>query len=210
MNHNLKIFGLAFVAILAMSAVGASAASATPSYTCSSYPCTPVSTIVEGSKATFTNSEESAWFRCDASYTADGEGPNSQVTLTPHYTDCTIAEYLLPTFDIKGCDYVLTTEKRLGVGHYSHRMDIACPPEGSMQFGAGTCEARIRPQTGLGPVTTRNGSGGTVTLEIDVELTIDVTKDGFLCHRFNGVGHITRRYHDHAVLAGSGFEVSGE
>lgn len=218
MKRKLQILGLTCAGLLAISAMAASAVRATPSFTCSSYPCSPASTISEGSKATFTNPEEFAWFSCDASYVVNEYGksgiglevPDSRVTLTPHYTNCTIVETLYPTFEARGCDYVLTAGSRLSAGHYSHSMDIACPPEGSMKFSAATCEAVIPPQTGLGPVTTVNSSGSTVTLDINVDLTFQVTKDGFLCGMFNGLGYITRGYDDHVFLTGSGFQVSGE
>jgi len=217
MSRKLKSLCLAFIAVVAMSAMGASAAEATPEFTCSSYPCTATGTTVLGN-STITTPGGS--ITCDTHYkvekynapTEDITGPTSTVTVTVTTTGCTAFGFLSATVNMNGCDYVWHATERLGAGHYVHHVDIACDVSKAITITAATCEATISAQSGLTDITTLNLANGTLTAVPTVsEMTMKVTKDGFGCP-FAGTGHVKASYHGHVILArvgGGTFSVSG-
>jgi hypothetical protein len=159
MIRNFKVLGLALVAILAMSAVVASAASAQLGKLTSS----------NGGAMTLIGSEyggaETNRFtafgsnvECDSVYTGHQVGstttllPNgsSEVTVTPHYTNCGTNHVLM-----NGCDFKLYDATTVGgVGHtYSVTADLVCPAGKDVvidrtAFPSG-CDTTLKPQTGL-------------------------------------------------------------
>jgi hypothetical protein len=208
MISNLKVLGLAFIAVLAMSAIGTSAAQAAPEFTCSSYPCTATGT----GTGTFTVDQHGT-VQCSVHYLLGKlAGASSTATVTTTFSDCTAFGFV-GTVHKKECDHLLHATENVSPGVYRHHLDIVCP-SGSPGFviTAGGCEIDILPQTGLTTVKTTNLAGGTVTIEHDLSnITANVTKDPIFCP-MTGPGHKKATYQGDAVLAPVGvgsFSVSG-
>jgi len=217
MIRNLKALGLAFVAVLAMSAVVSSAAQATPEYTCSTYPCTATGSNTAGNE-TFTT--PGGTVQCDSHFVVEKyRGTNediaaatSTVTVTPTYTNCVAFGFLNATVNMNGCDYEFHATEKLGEGHYIHHVAIHCTPTGNkIKITAATCEVEVPAQT-LTDVTTKNEPGGVVKVVPTVtEITMNVVKDGFGCP-FSGTGHTKGSYHGEVTISrvgGGSISVSG-
>lgn len=214
MIRKLKVIGLAFVAVLAMSAVAAPASQAAPEFTCSPYPCTATGSSAKGAEE-FTT--EAGTVKCNSHFLVekvgggDLTGPSQKVTVTPTYTNCEAFGFLSATVNVEECDYVFTATEKLGPDHYVHHVDIVCPTGQSIKITAGTCKAEVKGQTGVTDVTTLNTKEG-VTVEPTAEVALVVTQDGFGCP-FLGTGNKTGNYHGdvHITRVGGGLvSVSGE
>jgi len=201
MIRNLKALGLALVAVLAMSAVVASAAQAVPQYTCGSYSCTSTGSNTSGSE-TFTT--EGGTVQCDSHFaSASLSSASSTLTVTPSYSNCTAFGFLNADVHENGCTYVFHAKSKLGTDHYSSTVDIQCPAGAQMVITASTCEVAVGAtgNEGLSSVTTQNLAGGKVTVVPNVaNITMNVLKDGFGCP-FSGTGHKKGTYHGDVVMS---------
>jgi hypothetical protein len=221
-RNKFRVLGLAFIAVLAMSAISATAAHAVPKYTCSSYPCTGTGTSLENSEE-FTT--PGGTVTCHASYVVEKLNssagipqPEQSVTVTPTYTSCKAFGFLNATVTTNGCDYDFTATSKVSAGVYLNHVGITCPATKSITIVAGTCEVDV-PEAGntnLTTVKTTNLADGRVTVEPEIgpEITMNVTKDGFGCP-FTGTGHFKGSYHGHVIIhnaagGASTISVSGE
>jgi hypothetical protein len=211
MIRNLRVLGLAFVAVLAMSAVVASAAQAVPTFTASSYPATVTGSNTIGNEV-FTT--EGGNVECDSHFVSNSiSGPTSTLTVTPTYTGCTAFGFLSATVNTEGCTYVFHATEKVSSGVYKHHVDVVCPSGQSIKVTAGTCKAEIKGQTGRTTVKTTN-SGSSVTVQPEVtNIAYTVTQDGFLCP-FGGTGNKTDGKYTGDVLVsrvgGGSVDVGGE
>jgi hypothetical protein len=209
MIRNLKSLGLALVAVLAMSAVVASAASAAIEYTSSPSPQPATGSNASG-KETFTT--PGGTVQCNSHFAASVTTGSKSLTVTPSYETCVAFGFLNANVVENNCDYVFKPATKLATDHYSHGVDVSCPAGSAIVITAGTCEVQVPAQTGLSSVTTQNVAGGAVTVVPNVgSITMNVTKDGFGCP-FTGTGHTTGTYHGHVTLsptAGGSISVSG-
>jgi hypothetical protein len=209
MIRNLKVLGLALVAILAMSVMVASAASAS-TYTASSYTAIGTGANTAG-KETFTT--PGGTVQCDSHFEGSLTAPSSTLTVTPKYTNCVAFGFLNATVDFMGCDYLFHAGASKGGGVYDNSTDIVCEAgEGPVTITAGTCKVDVPAQTGLTNVKTTN-SGSSVTVEPNVTgIKLNVTTDGFGCP-FPGAGEYTGSYHGDVDLknteVGGSISVSG-
>jgi hypothetical protein len=208
MIRNLKSLGLALVAVLAMSAVVASAASAAIQYTSNPSPQTATGANTAG-KETFTT--PGGTVQCNSHFAATVATGSTSLTVTPNYETCVAFGFLNANVVENGCDYVFRPTARLAEGHYNHQVEVACEAGKAIVITAGTCEVQVPAQKELKSVTTTN-SAGSVTVVPNVEkITMNVTKDGFGCP-FPGLGHTTGTYHGHVTLTpteGGSISVSG-
>lgn len=220
MIRKFKSLGLALVAVLAMSAVVASAAQAAPLFTSTAYPATATGTNTAGNE-TFTTAGGTV--QCDSHFLIGKvgggdipEGGANQVTVTPNYENCVAFGFLNAPIHENGCDYVFTATKKVNVTTYEHHVKLVCP-QGSpgIQITASTCEVDITPpgNESLTTVTTTNLANGTVTVVPNVgNITANVTKDGIGCP-FPGTGHTLGTYHGHVIIdrvGEGGVSISGE
>ncbi len=175
MIRNFKVMGLVVVAVLAMSAVVASAASAS-NFTASKYPTAATAASEKGNDDFKT---EAGSVECKASFAVDAlEGPSETATVTPTYSECQAFGFLSATVNMNGCDYVF---------HTNGEVDVECPAGKVITIVASTCEATVGTQTGLKSVALSN-SGAGISAQANVTgIAYTVTKDGFLCP-FNGTG----------------------
>jgi hypothetical protein len=221
MTRKFKALGLAFIAVVAMSAIGASAAEAVPQFTCSTYPCTATGANTKGSEV-FTT--EAGKVECDSHFlvesfnakATDLHGPASTVTVTPTYTGCEAFGFLSATVTTTGCDYVFHATEKVATNVYKHHVDVVCEGANTIKISAagGLCKAEIKPQNGLTTVKTENIAGGTVTVLPEVSnVAYTVTTDGFGCP-FSGTGNKTDgKYTGDVVISrvgGGTVSVSGE
>jgi hypothetical protein len=189
MIRNLKVMGLALVAIFAMGAVLASAASAS-NFHAASYPVT-----ISGSQSTthvFTASGTSV--SCEkATFSGSASADSSEVTIHPSYSGCTAFGFVGATVNTEECNYVFhsgnTTNEAEQI--YAGTTDVVCPAGQSIKISASTCALEVKSQNGLSAVSYDNNAGGTVTVGANVEnIANTVTKDGFLCP-LKGTGNFT-------------------
>ena len=210
MIRNLKVLGLAIAAVMAMSAMMASAASAVPQFTASAYPATVTGSNTKGSEV-FTT--EGGKVECDSHFVSHSlSGASSTLTVTPTYTNCE-AWGLPATVQTEGCTYVLHATEKVSSGVYNNHVDIVCPSGKSIKITTTICIVEVKGQNGLTTVKTTN-SGGSVTVEPNVSsVAYTVTADRWACP-FGGTGNKTDgKYTGHVVVSrvgGGSIEVSGE
>jgi hypothetical protein len=173
--RNLKILGLAFVAMFAMHAIAATAASANE-LTAEEYttiltgvkdPTEPTADklVTTAGNVTCTN----------PTYLAELTKASTSVTVTPTYSGCTAFGFPAKVH-MNGCSYTLT----LGAaGATTSTAALACPAGNEVTITANPaedgltpkCIVHIKPQAVGGTVTTKNIGAGTtreLTLEINV------------------------------------------
>jgi hypothetical protein len=178
MIRNIKVLGLAVVAVLAMSAVVANAASAAQ-FVASSYPATFTGSNTKGTEKFHT---EAGNVECDSHFQGTENEASSTASAHPEYTNCEAFGGLSATVTTTGCNYVFHLTSTT-----SASTDVACGT-GAILVTAGTCKAEIKSQTGLEKVGMA-ASGGKITVTPSVtKIKYTVTQDGFLCP-FNGTGN---------------------
>jgi len=202
MVRKLKALGLALVAVLAMSAVVASAANAGSLYnTNGTYPVTlhgeqeaektHVFTLTDNSNLTTTCTT--------ATFAGTLSGTSSTATIHPTYGKATgagncTAFGLSAEITTTGCDYVFHIGNTITSGVYDGTVDIVCSGTNKIIIVAGSCEVQVGSQNGLATVTGNNVAGSNpddVTITAEVEgIDYTVTKDGFLCP-LSGTGNFT-------------------
>jgi hypothetical protein len=208
MIRNLKSLGLALVAVLAMSAVVASAAQAVPSFTASAYPATATGSNAKGGEA-FTL--DGSTVQCDSHFQGTLSAAGSTLTVTPKYSNCEAFGFLEATVNTEGCTYVFHATEQVAAGVYNHHVDVVCPAGKSIKITAGTCKAEVTAQNNKTTVKTTNLAGGTVTVQPNVTVSTHVTQDGFGCP-LAGLGTRNAVYHGDVVVSrvgGGTVSVSG-
>jgi hypothetical protein len=187
MTCNLKALGLALVAMLAMSAVVASAASAqatpTQKFTAmdGTYPEAFHGTNVAGQE-TFTT--EAGTLECASTFSGSIAEPTQAITVTPVYAGCKWFGFLNATIAIEGCNYKFKLTTTLTSPHrYQAHVDVVCPAGKSIKITAGTCVVTIGEQLNLTTVDLENRAD---TKAVLVRPTVGginytVVTDGFGC-----------------------------
>jgi hypothetical protein len=176
MTRKLKTLGVALVAVFALTAVMASAASAAQ-YTASSYPTTATAESAVGNDV-FTT--EGGAVECKSHFVGTLTGASSDLTVTPTYTNCKAFGFVEAS--VTGCKYTFTA-----VSTTSSSVDVVNP----CTVVASTCHVTVGNQNGLNSVATTNTAAGDVDVQANVTgIAYTVVKDGFLCP-FNGTGNKT-------------------
>jgi glutamine cyclotransferase len=187
MTRNLKVLGLALIAACAMAAVSASAAQAlTPSlFTSDSYPATATTTqeqkIGEGLEYFESIGRK---LECEvAHYSGTLSEANSDLTVTPDYTDhtqggnCRAGGTLVTTVTEEGCTFTFTATENTKVANVSYNVgvDIVCPPTKlitvhvrNLLNNADACTITVETGTATGDLTGTNIVGGGVNIEGEV------------------------------------------
>jgi hypothetical protein len=167
---NLKILGLALVAVFAMSAVVASAASATV-FRSESTP-----TVLTGTQKAGTNdvfNTMGGTVTCEnATYVGSVSGTSStEAEVEPTYSGCTAFGFANVTIDVNKCKYKFTAGSIIS-GNFEGSVHIVCP-EKPIEVTAPGCTITVATQTPTGGTITYTnlGSGTTRELGVDVALT---------------------------------------
>jgi len=200
MIRNIKALGLAVVAMLAMSALVASAAQAEPITTQKltagagvSYPVTLTGGAGVGVEK-FTT--EAGTVECASSYHATLAAASTTLTATPTYTSCKAFGFLSATVVNDGCAYLFHLTTKTGADSYQAHADVVDCEAGEgkgFTITASTCKATVAAQTELTTVdivnmTNTPTSVNDITLQPTVTgIKYTVTQDGFACP-FNGTG----------------------
>jgi hypothetical protein len=182
MTHNLKIFGLTLVASLAMSAMVASAASATAFWFTSEV--TPT-TLTGNQPAKFFDKfkTDSGTVTCEkATYTGTQTGKTATtITIIPKYEECEIAG-VPAIIDMNSCDYEFTTHTKIGTTEFTVTTTINCSGTNEIKVtiippgGTTKCTVNIPEQTIATGVTLTNGNNGsTGKTDITADVSINPT-----------------------------------
>jgi len=191
MMHKYKALGVALAAVLALSALAAQAASASPL------------TVTGGGTTFYTGDQDKTpWIWTDGSLsaecvattiTASSSGESvTETTWTATYDKCTGFGFALMHWNHNGCTYTFTTPTQISPGVVTwsaSNIHIVCPVGKSIEytptsFGVSVCTRFINSQTPTGGhVVGRNVAGSSptdVTLEITLE-GIHYTGTGGVC-----------------------------
>jgi hypothetical protein len=222
MIRNLKVLGLALVAVFAMSAIAASAASAQNGRITSTGPVTLDATEIttEVNALTAFGGE----VKCPGSTitghevgsTTKGVPSGAETaTLTPDYNQAACVAVFSgtthkATVTMNGCDYVLHAGTTTGVADtYSATVDVVCPAGASIivdaYFAASNenlkiCEITVGPQTGLAGPTIKDTTTG--DLEVHGTFTgIHASQTGAGC--IGGSTTTTGQFHANLTVKGT-------
>ena len=167
MIRKLKFLGLALAAVFAMSAVGASAASALVQFHTEGAPVTITANQHEGTNGFDVQFGEVKCTTAKLHGTTQEKTTETTITLTPTYEGCTFAG-VATTIDMNGCDYTAHVHN-LGPP-YTGFITIKCVLGSEITVtGGNKCTVHVPAQTNLGTITyTNTGSGS--TKEITVHL----------------------------------------
>jgi hypothetical protein len=178
MIRNIKVLGLALVAVLAMSVVAVGSASAAE-FTASAYPVegeggqtTPHKLTIQGSAVECST----ATFRGSLS------AASTELDITPVYEGCKAFGFLNMTVNTNGCTYKFTAGTGSG-DNYTGGVHIVCPAGKSITVVAATCTVHIPPQTPtVNTIDFKNETGsGDVLVTWKVEGLHSNPTSGFLC-----------------------------
>jgi len=176
MIRKFKFLGLALVAVFAMSAVGASAASATVEFHSESAPVTLTGTQ-EGESNAF--DVQFGEVKCKvAEYNGTTvKTTDTTVSVTPNFEGCTFAG-VATIIDVNGCTFLIHVNNE--GPPYKGTVDVVCPAGMQMVVTGGTkCIVDVPAQTGKGPISfTDLGTGATreVTLGLSEIQNITYTQ----------------------------------
>jgi hypothetical protein len=199
MSRTLRILGVSIFAIVALSAIAASSASAEGRYTCAlasggnPYPCAGTAESELGNDTFIT---EKGTVECKAHFASTLGAASSTLTVTPTYTNCKFPPFSAKV-DMNGCDYTFETPKTVSTDSWTASAQVTChtapiritiPGE-----GATLCEITVGTQTPGGHVVITNnttatgGSGDADVQSTFTAIEYNVVKDGFGCP-FEGTG----------------------
>jgi hypothetical protein len=168
MIRNLKTLGLAFFAVFAMSAVVASAASATPKFFSEQEDTTLTGSQGMAIANVFTT--DMGELKCKSVKFDGTMGPVETTTLTlkPTYQECQLAgENALVT--VNGCRYVFHLGENTET--LAAKMSIECPDGETLVVEVPECAITIPPQAGLGEAKFTN-EGEETTRAVIADLNI--------------------------------------
>lgn len=196
MTRNLKVLGLALVAMFAMSVVVASAASAAVFKN----PEGKSAKIEASQIGTHVFSVEGSNVECEnATFTSEGEvaSGTTVVRVTPVYTGCKAFGFLNATITTTGCHYDIHMTTETSSVTFDGHIAVVCTGANKITIVAGTCEATVGSQEGLTEVMSKNRPAETpddIVLEANVTgIKTNKVKDGFLCP-LSGTGETTGTY----------------
>jgi hypothetical protein len=169
MIRNAKILGLAIVAALALTAVMASAASAT-NFTAASYPVKISGTQTESHKFTVGGGTVTC---TTATFAGELTAASETLTINPTYSNCTAFGFIgakVTGFSSTGCDFKF---------YAGGATDLLCS-SGDVVIDAGECSVTLSEQKNLTKNTFTNNATGTVTVGTNVSgIHAVVTSTGF-------------------------------
>jgi hypothetical protein len=170
MIRNLKALGLALVAVFAMSAVAAGAASAEPYEFHSDGPFTTLTGTQSGAtNDTFTTDGGTVTCNTATYHGQISVEETSTISLAPTYSACTLNPFGSAVVSPNGCTYLIHADTQVGENDFTTETDIVCPPGQEITvvaslFGTTKCTVHIPPQSlGTGITVTNQTTGGGVS-----------------------------------------------
>lgn len=179
MSRRISILAVAAMAICAWGGTGPASSSANE-LTAESYPA-----LISGWTPYFYFTLEAGTVECNTEFNISQYESSSTFTVNPTYSSCSAFGFFEATVNATYCEYVfhITESESL-----SATMDVECYFTESLTISAGTCEAKIGSQEGLGSVSLENEPEEEILIGPEVQkIVYTVTKDGLFCP-FNGTG----------------------
>jgi len=171
MSRNLKALGLGLVAVFAMSAVMASAASAEGTFKFKSEGTpTKLSGKQHAGNDVFT--PHTGGVSCnEATYAGEQVGTEvSEVTVTPTYSECKAFGLFNVPITTNGCRYTLNAGTKTGTT-FAGSVSIACPAGKIIEIEAPGCTTTVGSQSNIGGITLTNiGAGATREITVDINI----------------------------------------
>ncbi len=168
MSRQLRLLGLALLAVVATSAVGAGGAQA-GIFTPAAFPATITGAAV-GSHELTTNI---GLMFCAPTFHSKVTAASAEMTVAPTYgTSCTINGEEVHVNN-NGCDFLMHAGNTQGEDAVGGFMDIVCPEGSAMDFEITTnpiCHLTIPGQKGLGSLTYTNNTGAAKDVNVDFNL----------------------------------------
>jgi hypothetical protein len=207
MHQKSKILGLAVFVVLALSALGASAAQAAFVGIVTKGGATYEGTVeltseqIEGN-AIFTVDGSSV--ECNSVNTS-GTGKDGETTakMHPTYEGCKAFGFVSATVSTTGCNLEAMATEETSAGVFAGELKLVCETGKQITINAGTCSASIGSQT-----ITKGTQATNVTAEGKMQVKLDSTAspvattknvDGFACP-FNGTGATTGTINAHTTV----------
>lgn len=168
LSRQIRLIGVAALAVLATSAVAVTSAQA-GEFTAAEYPATITGQQINGPHE-FTT--ELGLMGCKPEFHGELAAASSELTITPSYeTECSIGGKVVHV-DMNGCDYRFHAGNTLAMHVVEGSMDIICPEGNEIDFEITSmpiCHLTVPEQLGLGDVTYTNR-----TMFKDVDLDFDI------------------------------------
>ncbi|MDQ3725411.1 MAG: hypothetical protein M3335_05935 [Actinomycetota bacterium] len=168
MSRQLRLLGLALLAIVATSAVGASGAQA-GFFTPAAFPATITGAAI-GSHELTTNI---GTMECAPTFHSKVMEVSSEMTVAPTYgTSCSIAGKEVHVSN-NGCDFLMHAGNTLGEDAVAGSMDIVCPQGNAIDFEITSnpvCHLTVPGQAGLNALTYTNQTGAAKDVKVDFSL----------------------------------------
>jgi hypothetical protein len=188
MVRNAKVLGLAIVAALALTAVMASAASAT-NFTAASYPVKISGSQSESHKFTVGGGTVTC---TTANFSGELGAASSSLTVDAVYQNCTAFGFVgakvtgFTPEEGATCDYTFYAEDlntEGGVVDKVGKADLDCTGSGDITIDAGTCSVTLQAANnqGLSRNTYTNTPAGKVTVDTNVSGIHAIVTSGFAC-----------------------------
>jgi hypothetical protein len=168
MNRKLKALGLALVAVLAMGALSASAASAENFHSESA-----TDTVLKGSQVgTDVFTVNAGTVKCnEATYAGTQSGATATtVKVTPTYSECTAFGFVSTAIDVNGCTYEFSSD--------NSNVVIGCATN-PITVTAFNCWVTVGSQTTNGGITYTNTGAGASR---DVDVTVNISGIHYVQH----------------------------
>jgi hypothetical protein len=189
MTRNIKVLGLALVALLAMSALASTASAQFESEAESTN-----LTVSFSSMQKIAPSEGGVAFECNTIKTTGTQTgkANTTITISPSFSNCENFVGASTTVTMNGCKFVFHAAK----GSTTGTMDIECETSKVIELEAGNiCRYTIGTQTGLSSVNFKNTGSGT-TREVIVEpnvkgIIVARVTNHFFCPAGGSIGTYT-------------------
>jgi hypothetical protein len=196
MIRNAKLLGLALIAVLALTALGSSSASAAK-FTAAKYPVTLSGTQSTSHKLTVGGSTVTC---TTATFKGEGKEASETQTIFATYTGCTAFGFINATVTGSTCDYLLNANGNIALNCTS----------GDVTVDAGPCTATLtaaKNQTLTSNTFTNNTpAAGQVTVDTNVtNAHAEITKSEFGCPVAKGT-YATSTYTGSTVVKGTDSE----
>jgi hypothetical protein len=202
MTRKLKMLGMAFIAVLALTAVSASAASAT-NYTASSYGATGATATGTSALGNDVFTTEGGKVECASHFEGTLTKASPELTVKAKYTSCKAFGFSNATVDMGTCDYLFTepTAVKDANGNvvpdtFNAPVDVTCTTTmlepkvvDPITIIGGTCKVTVGAQTTGGSIDINNNTAaGDVAAQANVTgIAYTVVTDDFGCP-FGGKG----------------------
>lgn len=190
MTRKIKTLCLAVMAMLAIGALSASAASATELVYEAEGELAQVTLSGTNGFGNDVIKMEGGTVQCNTELHGIVTFGVSSFELTPTFTVCKAFGFEPATVNPEKCKFKYNLKEKTAEHVFRSEMDVVCPPGESIKISSGTCKVEITAQTGLKNAKWIDDTTAPSDLTLNYEITgmaYTVTADGFQCP-FGGTG----------------------